>query len=163
MTVETQAPVTISYQDLVERPESLKAEIERALGSDEGCLGVILVKGEFLPPPSRQIRADPPDLPTEFPQLRANLFQQSARLASLEASKLAELECPGSSYCFGWSHGKEVMNGRPDTAKGSFYANPLLDSPDVAQDLKETYPEYYEGNTWPSSAVLPNFERDFKA
>lgn len=51
MTVETQAPVTISYSDLVARPEALKADIERALGSDAGCLGVILVKGESFPRP----------------------------------------------------------------------------------------------------------------
>lgn len=50
MTVETQAPVTVSYKDLLERPESLKGDIERALGSDEGCLGVILVKGELAQP-----------------------------------------------------------------------------------------------------------------
>lgn len=102
-------------------------------------------------------------MPSEFPKLRSNLFQQSARLAALNSHKLAELESPSSSYCFGWSHGKEVMNGRPDTAKGSFYANPLLDTPDVSEALKAGYPEYYEGNTWPSSSVLPDFEEDFKA
>lgn len=55
------------------------------------------------------------------------------------------------------------MNGRPDTAKGSFYANPLLDKPDVSAELREAHPEYYEGNTWPSGDVLPGFEDDFKA
>lgn len=163
MTVETQAPVTISYKDLLARPESLKADIERALGSDEGCLGVILVKGELHISHAPQALLTLPDLPEEFPKLRSNLFQQSARLAALDPSSLAELESPSSSYCFGWSHGKEVMNGRPDTAKGSFYANPLLDSPNVSSDLRAQYPEYYEGNTWPSASVLPDFERDFKA
>lgn len=60
MTVETQAPVTISYKDLLERPESLKGDIERALGSDEDCLGVILVKGVSFPlsaPPSHSLTA----------------------------------------------------------------------------------------------------------
>lgn len=103
------------------------------------------------------------DLPAEFASLRANLFQQAARLASLPAAQLAPLESASSSFCFGWSHGREVMNGRPDTAKGSFYANPLLDRPDVAPELKQRYPEYYEGNIWPAAEVLPRFEDDFKA
>lgn len=55
------------------------------------------------------------------------------------------------------------MNGRPDTAKGSFYANPLLDTPKVSEELKKGNPEYYEGNIWPASDVLPGFEDDFKA
>ena len=30
----------------------------------------------------------------------------------------------------GWSHGKEMLSkDRPDTGKGSFYANPFVDNP----------------------------------
>ncbi len=32
-------------------------------------------------------------------------------------------------YSFGWSHGKEKLEGKPDTAKGSFYFNPIHDRP----------------------------------
>jgi hypothetical protein len=40
----------------------------------------------------------------------------------------ASLEDPASSYNNGWSHGKETLqNGRRDTFKGSFYANPAHD------------------------------------
>lgn len=58
MTIETQAPVTISYNDLLERPESLKGDIERALGSEAGCLGVILVKGGSYPLSLRFVEQD---------------------------------------------------------------------------------------------------------
>lgn len=54
------------------------------------------------------------------------------------------------------------MNGRPDVAKGSYYANPLLDTPDVGAAQKTAHPEYYSGNVWPGDA-LPGFEDAFKA
>lgn len=34
-----------------------------------------------------------------------------------------------SLYNIGWSHGKEKLEGKPDYAKGSFYANPTYDVP----------------------------------
>lgn len=51
MTVATQSPVTISYADLLSCPASLNGDIERALGSAAGSLGVILVKGVCIPRP----------------------------------------------------------------------------------------------------------------
>lgn len=51
----TASPVTVSYEDLLERPETLEGAISSALGSGEGALGVILISGEFaifFPPPS---------------------------------------------------------------------------------------------------------------
>lgn len=33
-----------------------------------------------------------------------------------------------------------------DTLKGSYYANPVLDKPDVSPILREAYPEYYGAN-----------------
>lgn len=38
--------ITISYNQLVESPESLQAEIEAAFGNGEDALGVIIIKGE---------------------------------------------------------------------------------------------------------------------
>jgi len=44
-----------------------------------------------------------------------------------------------SSGCF---HGEEIMNGKSDTLKRSYYANPLIGKPTVpVQDL-EAHPEY---------------------
>lgn len=50
----TQAPVTISYADLVSRPESLAPAIEKAFGSDPECLGLLIVNN--LPPSYQQKR-----------------------------------------------------------------------------------------------------------
>ncbi len=33
-----------------------------------------------------------------------------------------------------------------DTLKGSYYANPVIDRPQVSQALREAYPEYYGSN-----------------
>lgn len=43
----------------------------------------------------------------------------------------------------------------PDTMKGSFYANPVLDEPDVSPQLREAHPEYYGKNICASSSNLP--------
>ncbi|EIW69649.1 hypothetical protein TREMEDRAFT_30927, partial [Tremella mesenterica DSM 1558] len=76
---------------------------------------------------------------------------------------------PETSYMFGWSHGKEVMTGKPDLLKGSFYANPLTDLPDVPVSVSCLSPQqyltggYYHGNVWPDEPGLEEFERIFKA
>ena len=36
--------------------------------------------------------------------------------------------------------------------KGSFYANPVIDDPQVPQKLREAYPEYYGKNICKASA-----------
>lgn len=92
----------------------------------------------------------------------------------------AKLEKPETSYMFGWSHGKEIMNGvstrgiqavyycshslqRPDVQKGSYYANPLMDHPIVSDETRLAYPEYYAGNIWPKRmSGLEDFEQTFK-
>ncbi|KAG6414243.1 hypothetical protein SASPL_126961 [Salvia splendens] len=58
------------------------------------------------------------------------------RLAGLPEDFKLQLEDPNSRYNFGWSHGKEKLeSGKPDTMKGSFNANPLLDVPTNDQSL----------------------------
>lgn len=51
-------------------------------------------------------------------------------------------EDPTSLYNFGWSHGKEVLGSAPDTHKGSYYANPLLDAPTDDPELMRRFPGY---------------------
>lgn len=65
---------------------------------------------------------------------------------------------------FGWSHGKEIMNGKPDTLKGSYYANPVIDYPNVPETEREWFPEYYGKGIWPSSDEkgVEGFEEAFK-
>lgn len=38
------------------------------------------------------------------------------------------------------------LNLDPDTLKGSYYANPIIDFPDVSPELREQYGEYYRSN-----------------
>ena len=33
-----------------------------------------------------------------------------------------------------------------DTLKGSYYANPVIDEPDVSPELRKAHPEYYGKN-----------------
>lgn len=48
------------------------------------------------------------------------------------------------------------MGDKPDTAKASFYFNPITDSPGTADD-REQYPLSYPSNLWPDEERLPGF------
>ena len=55
------------------------------------------------------------------------------------------------------------MNGIPDTLKGSYYNNPLLDEPKVSAEDRTAHPEYYNPNIWPKNeAGVEGFEEAFK-
>ncbi|THH11772.1 hypothetical protein EW145_g440 [Phellinidium pouzarii] len=129
-------------------PLTLQSSIETAFGSDPKALGIIIVK----------------DLPSDYVTKRHRLLKLAERFASLEESTKEKYVDPTSRYSFGWSHGKEIMNGKPDTFKGSYYANPLVDSPVVSSHEKQNYPEYYGNNIWPSAAEegFEGFEEAFK-
>ncbi len=86
-------PVTISLADL-STPHARNA-IACAFGSTPGCLGVIVIS----------------DLPSEFAARRVELFHLINRFASMPEATREKLARKDSSYCFGWSHGKETMNG----------------------------------------------------
>ncbi|KAH7927371.1 Clavaminate synthase-like protein [Leucogyrophana mollusca] len=146
--MNSQGAVSISYPTLKSSPLSLEASIEQAFGSNPQALGIILVK----------------DLPSEYLTYRESLLKLSYKFASLDESVKARYTDPGSSYSFGWSHGKEIMNGKPDTLKGSYYANPVVDEPNVSPALKEGFPEYYRNNIWPdkTEAGVEGFEDAFK-
>ena len=92
-------------------------------------------------------------------ELRARLLPLASRLASLDGAALARLEDPESSYSVGWSHGKEILEGGvPDTLKGSFYANPLVNRPTEDEALMREHPSYCRPNLWPS-AEIPELEK----
>ncbi|KAK1924791.1 Clavaminate synthase-like protein [Papiliotrema laurentii] len=139
-------PITVSFTALQESPELLGDALERALGPSG--LGVVIVN----------------DLPPSFQPLRERMFHMAYRLANLPAEVQDTLSRADTSYLFGWSHGKELMNGVPDTQKGSFYANPLIDLPEVPDALRSRHPEYYSGNVWPTGIDgLEEFETTFKS
>lgn len=122
----------------------LSAKIEEGFGP--GSLGILSIS----------------DVPGYNP-LRQNLLRLSPRLANLPDNVKRELEDPNSRYNFGWSHGKEKLeSGKPDTLKGSFYGNPILDIPTTNQSLIQRYPSYCGSNIWPHTA-LPELEVAFKA
>ncbi|XP_058111595.1 uncharacterized protein LOC131254899 isoform X2 [Magnolia sinica] len=136
--------VTISYSELQDKDGDLSMKIENGFGPNG--LGIISVS----------------DVPG-FPLLRQNLLRLSPRLASLPEEVKKELEDPDSRYGFGWSHGKETLeSGKLDMLKGSFYANPVLDTPTTEASLVQRYPSYCRPNIWPSNA-LPELEEAFKA
>ncbi|XP_028074097.1 uncharacterized protein LOC114276510 isoform X13 [Camellia sinensis] len=90
-------------------------------------------------------------------------FCQYQILACLPEDVKKELEDPNSRYNFGWSHGKEKLeSGKPDILKGSFYANPIFDTPTTDESLVQRYPSYCGSNIWPDRA-LPELEVAFKA
>ncbi|KAL3532420.1 hypothetical protein ACH5RR_005941 [Cinchona calisaya] len=136
--------VSISYTQLQDKSADLSAKIEEGFGPNG--LGILSI-------------ADVPG----YSSLRQNLLHLSPRLASLPEDVKKELEDCNSRYNFGWSHGKEKLeSGKPDTLKGSFYANPILDTPTTDPSLIQRYPSYCGSNIWPYSA-LPELELAFKA
>ena len=88
---------------------------------------------------------------------RSALLPLAHTLASLPPSTLASLEDPPSRYNFGWSHGREALSdGRLDTAKGSFYANPLRDGEGDRPPSAESvcaFPTVARPNVWPETAL----------
>lgn len=140
--------VAISYPNLVSSPLSLKASIEEAFGSHSKSLGIIIVK----------------DLPREYVSYRERLLKLAYRFATLDEKAREKYTDPGSRYSFGWSHGKEIMNGKPDLLKGSYYADPTVDSANVSAAQKAAYPEYYGKNIWPekNEKGVEGFEKAFK-
>lgn len=63
-------------------------------------------------------------------------------------------------YSFGWSHGKENLQGKPDYSKGSYYNNP--EANDISggdKELVAKYPSFFHPNIWPEE--LPQLESAF--
>ena len=108
--------------------------VAKAFGKEPGCLGACFVKNV-------------PDLPV----LRKKLLRLASEFALLPDEAKQKSVHKESSYLFGWSHGKEIMNGKPDLAKGSFYNNPIRDSSPVQKDVDYIlkFPEYAFANVWP--------------
>lgn len=113
-------PIRVQYPQLRDDPASVLSQIQSAFGSEQGSLGIILVDGELssfsasLPALACLILVIPthlPDLPSEYTPLRSKLFHLIHRLANLPEVERDKLARPETSYFFGWSHGKEVMNG----------------------------------------------------
>ncbi|KAI7841449.1 hypothetical protein COHA_004844 [Chlorella ohadii] len=139
------AAVEFSYKELADESADLSAKIEQAFGP--GGLGICTVSG--VP---------------RFVEARQALLPLAAQLAALPEDAKAVLEDPASRYNFGWSCGREVLEGGlPDTRKGSFYANPLLDAPAGSDHTAAAhFPALARPNLWPGDQ-LPELEPALKA
>lgn len=133
--------VTLDYNDLVADVD-LSEQIEQAYGHNG--LGVLTVK----------------NVP-EWLEHRERLLPLAQQFASLPEEILAKYVHEPSMYSFGWSHGKENLQGAPDYAKGSFYANPQYDRPVDNDALIEKYPAFLHPNIWPTDD-FPKLEPAFK-
>lgn len=136
--------MVLEHKDLLDpriRTQDLE-RIRRAYGTDG--MGVALVRG--IP----GVR-----------EKRNRLLRMASEIASLPSTKLLELEDPLSRYNFGWSHGKETLEGgRPDRMKGSYYNNPLYNVPTEDPEVLESFPSSARPNVWPKQD-LPELEAAF--
>jgi isopenicillin N synthase-like dioxygenase len=76
-----------------------------------------------------------------------------------------KLEKPQANYGLGWSCGKETLaDGRYDTLKGSFYANPIYNAElqKKSRELYPDFPEFTNDNVWPDEATIPGFRSTFE-
>lgn len=134
--------VYVDFKDLgLAPPNELNPLIAQAFGI--GSLGLIVVQNV---PSAAELRKE---ILTLAPQLW--------RLPEEEKAQITDAE---SMYANGWSFGKEMFNGYPDTSKCSFYANPIYDVPFEEPELIKNYPTMCRPNVWP--ARLPALRKAFR-
>jgi len=142
--VPTREVVRVDYNDIVGDSNARILEaIQEAYGPDG--LGIMAV--ENVP---------------GLMEKRAELLPLATKLANLPDESLRRLEDPESHHSFGWSHGKEMLEGGvPDTMKGSFYANPHQDQGTDDPEQARMYPSNCRPNIWPRDE-LPELEPAIK-
>lgn len=151
--------VIVEWDDLVkpfqsndifnsERINGIQSAIERAYGL-KGGIGILAVRG--VP---------------GFVSAKDAFLPMAHTLATKipESYREKHLTDPGSLYNAGWSFGKEKLglDKPPDTAKGSFYYNPVTDIPGTEED-RVKYPYSYPCNKWPDEQLMPRFQENAKA
>lgn len=141
-TVVSAKIVEISYEDLLSGKD-LTASIAEAYGFDG--IGLLTVSG----------------VPGLL-EARGNLLPLARRFATMDESVQSKYEDENSFYSFGWSLGKEKLEGKPDNSKGSYYANPQYDKPVDDEEIIKKYPGFASPNIWPTEEI-PEFEAFFKA
>jgi hypothetical protein len=160
-TERNQQPMAYSRRERNEGKPEIEERLVDAIGSSFGshsqCLGILRVT----------------DIPFDiFGAYRAILLPLARDIGTVAGVRHDwHLEDAGSMFSVGWSHGKEQLaRGKPDIAKGSYYANPLTDniveaiiSRNHSSQLHSTndptdqywlqqaqmFPEFYAPNVWP--------------
>ncbi|KAI9184335.1 hypothetical protein H9P43_003388 [Blastocladiella emersonii ATCC 22665] len=135
--------VVLDYNLLTAEGTDYSDAIEKAYGSANDCLGVLVVKNV-------------PGLADK----RLRLLELASKLGNLPKETLAKAHDEVTEWV-GWSHGDEVFNGRPDLAKGSFYASPKYDVPETDPEKLAKYPGMTRPNKW-LPEDLPELEPSFK-
>ncbi|CAK4080594.1 unnamed protein product [Aphanomyces euteiches] len=82
------------------------------------------------------------------------------KVANMDEQAKKKYELGEAYYAFGWSHGKESLQGKPDYSKGSYYNNPRFNQPTDDTNLMAKFPTMYHPNIWPHDEV-PELERAF--
>ena len=141
-TLRSGQAVVLSYEKLVSG-EDLTAEIAQAYG-EEG-LGILTVEG--IP---------------GLTEKRSDLLPLAYRFANLPDEVKEKYTLSDAYYAFGWSRGKEKLDGQYDYSKGSYYNNPQYDRPVDGEELIKKYPAFIHPNIWPTEDV-PEMEAAFKA
>lgn len=135
------AVVTIDYLDLVQG-----IDVSDQIASAFGLEGLGLLTVSNVP----QLK--------EFRSALLPLAQKFATQSEEIKSKYIHEE---SCYSFGWSHGKEKLQGKPDISKGSFYANPQYDRPVEDEEIIRLHSPFVHPNIWPKDE-MPELEHAFK-
>ncbi|KAJ3416109.1 hypothetical protein HDV05_003078 [Chytridiales sp. JEL 0842] len=137
-------PVFIDYQDLINPEADISEAIAKGFGNTEGCLGIVVIS----------------NLPDSYKPMRQRLLTLASKFAHLPED-VKETCVTAPPYFFGWSHGKEVIEGKPDTAKGSYYNNPVYEIPPSDDPEYPTkFPAYGQPNVWPKEH-LPDLQPAF--
>ena len=142
--------VVVEYEALLQDPGESEAanelleKLTAAFGTEKS-LGIVAIRG--VP---------------NFLGARDQFLPMAHSLARLPHDYLEnKLSDPKTLYNAGWSHGKEKLGDKPDTAKGSFYFNPLSDQPGTPE-LRDQFPLSYPCNVWPDEEAMPGFEANAK-
>lgn len=133
--------VVLSFEKLL-RGDDLTEEIGVAFGADG--LGILTVEG--IP---------------ELLDYRNNLLPLAQRFADLPDNIKEKYVLDNAFYAFGWSRGKEKLDGQFDFSKGSYYNNPQYDEPVKDELLVKKFPAFIHPNIWPTED-LPEMEDAFK-
>lgn len=133
--------VELDYNDLI-ADKDLTEQIRKAYGFD----GVGLLTVKNVP---------------NYVEARKKLLPLSKKFADLPDEVKNKYVLAESYYSFGWSHGKEKLQGMPDYSKGSYYGNPQYDRPVEDEELIKNWAPFVHPNIWPKED-LPELEFAFK-
>lgn len=139
--------VSFTYDELAGAPTAATcAKVGEAFG--HGGLGLCVVTGT-----------------PGYAELRAALLPYAFKFGTLPSAVKERYEHAASLYSFGWSHGREHFAGAPDMAKGSFYFNPVHDSPcdDAALLARPELLPFLHPNIWPAPGDCDGLEAAAKA